>query len=142
MNGDMRYLLLPFFLCVLVPTVALSMIKITLTRVSFLASGLGCLLFLTYVLMFQPGLPTSPSWARVTTPTTSTVKNLPIISDTAQYQREFEVWQKLYQLQPTHRDILLNLALLSELLGNQQNHDKYRLEAQRLDPNNAVFSTR
>lgn len=137
----MRYLLLPFYLSLLIPTVSFSMAKISLIRASFLASGIGCVLFLLYVLTFQAALPSLPAWSWLTTPPSATTITLPQTDNTTRYQEDLEVWLALYKLQPTHRDVLVNLAVLSELLGDTQAHDDYWAEAQHLDPNNAVFSS-
>lgn len=41
----------------------------------------------------------------------------------------------IYQLQPTDRDILLNIAQLYLTLGDQPQAERFQLEAQKVDPN-------
>ncbi len=48
-------------------------------------------------------------------------------------------WLETLTVQPTHRDALLNLALLEEAVGSTQSAQEYFDQAHQLDPNNKVF---
>lgn len=57
----------------------------------------------------------------------------------------WEAEEKLQQLEeqleenPTHRDILINTALLHQALGNQEEANELFTRAKTLDPNNQLF---
>jgi tetratricopeptide (TPR) repeat protein len=53
---------------------------------------------------------------------------------------ELRYWLALSELQPTHRDILINISLLYQALGNQVAADEYWQRAHELDPNFSAFS--
>lgn len=56
-----------------------------------------------------------------------------------------KTWEEYHRLQPTHRDVLLNLSLLYSAQGEQEKARKYLLQAQAVDPNNEIvksFTTR
>ena len=50
-----------------------------------------------------------------------------------------EKLEQLHQQQPTHRDILINLARIHQAIGNTEKAQEYLDQAQKLDPNNPVF---
>ena len=47
--------------------------------------------------------------------------------------------ENLLKKQPTHRDILLNLAKINQALENEQQALDYKSQALKLDPNSDVF---
>lgn len=51
-------------------------------------------------------------------------------------------YKELHKKQPTHRDVLLNLAILEHEIGNEVLASQYLEQARQLDPNNPVFKTR
>lgn len=59
------------------------------------------------------------------------------------YNQTLEKYQEmrlLLQIQPNHRDVLINASLLAEQLGYAGEAQQYWLQAQRLDPNNPMFT--
>lgn len=46
----------------------------------------------------------------------------------------------LVSVQPTHRDLLINLSLLYQAQGNAQKAEEFKVAARQLDPNNSLFS--
>lgn len=52
---------------------------------------------------------------------------------------ELDFWLSALELQPTHRDLLLNAALLTELI-DATTAAQYREAARYQDPNNPIFS--
>lgn len=48
-------------------------------------------------------------------------------------------WQQVETVQPTHRDVLVNIALLSQALGEEEQYQTYWERAKKLDPNHAIF---
>lgn len=57
-----------------------------------------------------------------------------------QLETEKQLLENLLQQQPGHRDILINLALVHQALGNEVEYQKYWKQAERIDPNNEVFN--
>ena len=57
------------------------------------------------------------------------------------YNQQIETFLFLNSIQPTHRDILVNLALLYQAQNNEDKALVYWNSAQELDPNNQLFST-
>lgn len=47
--------------------------------------------------------------------------------------------ENLLNKQPTHRDILLNLAKINQALGNKSQAINYKKQAQKIDPNYIFF---
>ena len=66
------------------------------------------------------------------------------------YQSENLTYQELEQkrnellsllsLQPTHADVMVNLALTNQVLGNNEEFERLWQEAELIDPNNQIFS--
>ena len=54
-------------------------------------------------------------------------------------QKELEYWKKVEEKQPTHRDVLINIALLSQTLGHEEQYQEYWQKAKTIDPNNELF---
>jgi hypothetical protein len=46
----------------------------------------------------------------------------------------------LVSIQPTHRDILINLSLLYQAQNNPEKADEFLVAAKQLDPNNPLFA--
>lgn len=65
---------------------------------------------------------------------------LPVI-DTTRLRAETESWEKLAQQFPTHRDILLNTALLEYQLFQEDLARSYWQKAWEQDPNASFFIT-
>lgn len=61
------------------------------------------------------------------------------ITAEARLDQEIQYWENLHQLQPTHRDILVNLVALYQLKGDEAKATYYLEQARRLDPNNPLF---
>jgi hypothetical protein len=53
--------------------------------------------------------------------------------------QQIEFWEAQRTKQPTHRDILLNLAHLYAAQGNQEKALQFEQQAHEVDPNNAIF---
>ncbi len=70
-----------------------------------------------------------------TTPTLPT----PFSPDKTQLNEDLQSWLKLYKLQPTHRDVLLNIANLYSQLGDQEQANNYVQQARQVDPNYALI---
>lgn len=137
----MRYVLLPFFIVYLGLSLSLNLAHQAVLRYSPLSSLLLSGLFLLYVL-YVTGLITWPdSIAQFFTPPAiaSSLASPPSSRATTTYQTELEMWLQLAQLQPTHRDILINIARLYQALDRQDLFQLYWSQAQQLDPNNAAF---
>jgi hypothetical protein len=56
-------------------------------------------------------------------------------------EKKLDEYQRILQIQPEHRDILINVSLLERAIHNQKDSYIYWEEAQKLDPNNEIFST-
>lgn len=55
------------------------------------------------------------------------------------YNTQLTNYLEIASVQPTHRDILLNLSLLYRAQDNQSKAQEFWLAAKQLDPNNPVF---
>lgn len=53
-------------------------------------------------------------------------------------EKEIEFWLSWYQVQPTHRDVLLNLHYLYQQLGDEDKALLYLKQAQTVDPNSPL----
>ena len=60
------------------------------------------------------------------------------VSSNANLQQQLSSWEKMYQLQPTHRDVLLNIARLQEALGQASAAAEFREAARQVDPNSPL----
>ncbi|MDQ5951331.1 MAG: hypothetical protein QG639_608 [Patescibacteria group bacterium] len=58
----------------------------------------------------------------------------------SEYQALVAKYEYLITVQPTDRDVLLNLALLYRANNNSVASEELTLAAQKLDPNNSLFS--
>lgn len=65
---------------------------------------------------------------------------LPLL-DTSHLRAEQARWTALAQEHPTHRDILINAALLEKALNNQERATQYWQKAWEQDPNFPLFTT-
>ena len=57
-----------------------------------------------------------------------------------QLEKQLIIHQELYRLQPTDRDVLINLALLYRALNQVELADEYWAKAQKVDPNYGLFN--
>lgn len=55
-------------------------------------------------------------------------------------EQRIQISEKLLQLQPSSRDVLINTALLYLAVNNTDKSQGYWQKAQQLDPNNQLFS--
>lgn len=140
----MQYLLLPFFLIRLSVVVGLSLLKMRLVQAPPLAGFILAILFLGLVWLTSPQLPKPELLATPFSPTLAPITLQPALTPEAvqAYQANLETWLQLYQLQPTHRDVLLNIAYLYQALGNEEKYQEFWTTAQALDPNHPAFQTR
>jgi len=96
--------------------------------------------------MFNPVIPKPTAVATYLSPTASTTTQAlpPALSPEVlrTYQTNLEIWLRIAQLQPTHRDVLLNIAHLYQALGNSDQYQSYRLQAQQIDPNHPAFQNK
>lgn len=58
---------------------------------------------------------------------------------TREVEQQLTQYLEIYQIQPTHRDILFNLSLLYSILGDVTTAAHYRNQAQFIDPNHGFF---
>ncbi len=63
-----------------------------------------------------------------------------ISTETAVLESELATTLELLRAQPTHRDLLVNAALLNEALGNTDQAHFFLDQAKAIDPNHATFS--
>jgi tetratricopeptide (TPR) repeat protein len=56
-----------------------------------------------------------------------------------QYNQQLETFLFLSSTQPTHRDVLVNIALLYQAQNNIEKANVFWESAKELDPNNALF---
>lgn len=135
-----RLLLLPIFLFKLFSTLLLeavhSLTGISLKQHWFLV---GAILFFLFALGYN--MTHSPTLFQRFSATFFPAP-IPVTLNTSdkELQEQIEYWERLRSLQPTHRDILLNLSLLYQAKGDQAKANEYLLQAKELDPNNPVFT--
>ncbi|HEX7017921.1 MAG TPA: tetratricopeptide repeat protein [Patescibacteria group bacterium] len=121
----MRRLLLPFFIARLVISLVPFLVVAVTTLLSPFRSFLITLFFFVYFLLVL-----SKSMTQKPSPVV-TVLN-------AELETELTKWQALYEQQPTHRDVLINMARLYSAMGDENNARKYVKKAQAIDPNNEI----
>lgn len=140
----MRHILLPFFLIRLGLSLGWSSLRLIYYQLPPLASFCLAGLFLVWAGLFSPIIPKPLTISRLLSPTLAvTQADPPIVTpeNIKNYQANLELWLQVAQLQPTHRDVLLNLAYLYQALGNNDKYQEFRQRAQRVDPNNSAFKT-
>ncbi len=138
----MRYLLLPFFLIRLLLVIFPSLVRLTIPQLPPVAPIFLSLLLLVVVttqqlpslkLRFQSQTPAVLSAQTEVSPMASDA-GLETTTDTELYH-----WLNLYAQQPTHRDVLLNIALLYQAQGKTDEAQKFYHLAKEVDPNNPLI---
>jgi tetratricopeptide (TPR) repeat protein len=107
---------------------------------AFLLTFVGVWLLLNLATNYQFRNPSSP-------PTTITSSTLPLQPDqylskeltALEIRQELNYWLELAELQPTHRDILINISLLYLAIGDNKTADEYWQRANEIDPNFSAF---
>lgn len=56
-----------------------------------------------------------------------------------EYDEQLEKYLSIASIQPTHRDILINISLLYQAQNNDQKAEQFWIAAKELDPNNPIF---
>jgi hypothetical protein len=128
----MRLLLFPFFFFYLLLCLGISTLRVIADELGFMSSfllSLGFLLVVVYLHFFKTRqpiafLPASP------------------LDDSPQpVQQYIQYWENMKNLQPTHRDILLNLAALYDYAGDATQAAKMKKQAKFVDPNYSSTDT-
>ena len=122
----MRYLLLPFFILYLLISALpslLSLVAIKLFPYRSLLTSFSIFSIAIIVLFISFS---SPPKKTLPSPKIKLLKQ----------KSQLESW---LNKQPTHRDILLNLAKIHRSLENEQQALEFSTQAQSLDPNNNIF---
>lgn len=143
----MRYLLLPFFLIHLGFSTLPSLLALAKTKIKHLG-----ILFLTTAFLLSQGYflikhfynpPVKPTLPHSSNNTISNqLKELPHLEiDPKQADLEVEKLIILEEKQAQHRDILINLAVLSQVQNNVEQMETYSNQAKNLDPNHPLFSS-
>ncbi|HYD34863.1 MAG TPA: hypothetical protein VD999_02250 [Vitreimonas sp.] len=146
-----RLLLLPFFLLNLVTRVSLDLLGWSLQLFPFY-SLVGSAFFLVVIVFSWWQMATTlvvtsppPSLAAEVSAALNTaqVPTLTLATD-ADYEgviKEIKIWEEYAALQPTHRDVLINLALLHFYLNNQAGAQWFWKQAAQIDPNAPIFTS-
>lgn len=127
----MRFLLFPLFLLGLGFNLTLFLIKIFLASFSWSLS----LLLSICVVIFQILFFLDQRW--------SIRQNIYQAAMETFYQEQYQQrltvleveWLKILKQQPSDRDVLINLSLISGELGKTIEQEQYRARAQQIDPN-------
>jgi hypothetical protein len=128
----MRLLLFPFFFFYLLLCLGISTLRVIADGLGFMSSfllSLGFLLVVVYLHFFrtrQPVtfLPAAPS------------------DDSPQPMQQYiQYWETMKNLQPTHRDILLNLAALYDYAGDSSKSADLEKQAKYVDPNYSTVNS-
>jgi hypothetical protein len=123
----MCLLFFPFFFGYLLLSLGISFLRILTDLLGFISSllltvGFFLLIVCLYTLRTDR---TPPLFARS-----------PILGETPQpIEQYINYWETIKNLQPTHRDILLNLAALYEYAGDATKSAEMEEAAQQVDPN-------
>lgn len=136
----MKLLSLPFFLLYLGLAIAGSMFRMLLTLLpsytSFFATlGFSGLIGLLYLSSLSSTIPLN--WPLLNKINQTRTGESSITQE--ELDQEIAAWEELRELQPTHRDILVNLARLYEANGSLLKAQDYAFKAHEVDPNNEVF---
>jgi tetratricopeptide (TPR) repeat protein len=136
------WLILPFYLIRLALVSLPSIIRISYPEKLHLVPLVPAVIFCGVILSQYLTAAVSPTLsASATAPSAITLEDT-VNAATPQVQttldQEIEFWLKWYQIQPTHRDVLLNLASLFEQAGNEEQALLYLKQAQELDPNSPL----
>ena len=84
-------------------------------------------------------IPPKPAPLYLSTVQLQTVTTAPQTFTLEEYNKHLTSLLFLYNIQPTHKDILINLALLYQSQDNEDKALSYWNSAKELDPNNPVF---
>jgi len=125
-----RHLLLPLFLLRLCLVISPTLIKFSLIPLKKHWHLVLSLFFLIVIVILN--LLISPTRLSETNHTSSQAEGL--------INQQIQYWESLRQLQPTHRDVLVNLAVLHQAQGNQDQAQEYLDQAKKIDPNHPLFS--
>ncbi len=126
----MRKMLLPFYLLGLALVATPSLVRSSRTLFPPLSPLLSALMVLAIVVMSYVGQ-MKPSPNLVAVPMAQATDGVS--------ESELSHWLKLYEQQPTHRDVLLNLVRLYESQENQEKAAFFRQQALASDPNASLF---
>lgn len=116
-------------------------IKTVKKRQSFLSILLTFSLLVSLFLITYSALQSQENARVLKVPQQTDAMSLPTQSMTyEQAQQTYAVTRALLEMQPNHRDTLINAALLAEQLNLPGEAQHYWLEAQHLDPNAPIFN--
>jgi tetratricopeptide (TPR) repeat protein len=132
----LTYLFFPFFLIRLVLVISPTLVKLVLVptrRYQSLVFGLSTLVLVSLITwsLSPTLLPIKPTEA------------LPFQTEKQVSAKEIEQqlarYLELYEIQPTHRDVVFNISLLYSVLGDTAAASRYRTQAISVDPNHGFF---
>jgi len=123
----MHVLLLPFFIIFLLIRISLFSFYLLIKRllphrsliISFLVFGIALIALLTFL--------------------SNPIKESLNTNSKSELIAQKNNLENLLNKQPTHRDILLNLAKINQALGNKSQAINYKKQAQKIDPNYIFF---
>lgn len=131
----MRYLLLPFFVVKLLianlPTIFLLTFFQLKQKLNPYRSLILSLIFFVSALLILNFYQLQQSPA--------SIPSLKRNAAQTQLKQQKVKLEALLNKQPTHRDILYNLAQINQVLNNQEIAEKHLQQAQQLDPNHQLF---
>ena len=108
------------------------LVRLTLSRLPPLQPLVAGLVFVGYVVV------TIVNFHSLSVQAATSPLPLPTPRPSAAYQQELSRWLGYYALQPTHRDVLLNLAQLYQILGDRQQAQQFWDQAFHVDPNGVL----
>jgi len=65
---------------------------------------------------------------------------VPPLTNTTRVEMAIKKHEQLLELQPSHRDVLYNLSVLHQFIGDQEKSKVYFEKSKSLDPNHSLFS--
>jgi hypothetical protein len=128
----LRKLVLPFFVLGLAVVITPSLVRSGRSLLPPLAPLMSAILVLGVVVLSYLGH-LLPSPSLVSLPTAQAADHIS--------QSELSYWLSLYEQQPTHRDVLINVARLYQAENNQEKADFFWQKAQESDPNFPLVKT-
>ncbi|SRR5690606_8303764 len=126
----MRYLILPLYLLRLILAAVPSLFLLLLAKLKPFKTLVVAMLVLGIILL---------SIVSYLSPINSAAQTTPPTPDLTSLQKQELVLQTWLQKQPAHRDLLLNLALVYEAMGNKAQAEELLNQAKILDPNHEFF---
>lgn len=132
----LNYFLFPFFLIRLGFVISPTLVNLALVptrRYQSLFFG-----FTTLVLVCLITWSASPTLLPAKKPLTLPFQSQTTVNAT-EIEQQLAKYLEMYQLQPTHRDIVFNISLLYSVLGDTTAAEYYRSQARSLDPNHGFF---